>query len=80
MLEEQAYALVGVVLSFGALLVIHFLKDALDGEDWLIDTFKDSIPMLAVIPDANSPGRGYRKYSVGDGYRYKYQYTYTPKN
>lgn len=64
-------ALIGFVLCFGALLAIHFAKDALDSEDWLIEAYKDRIPMLAVIPDANSTGRAYKKYSAKYGYGYK---------
>ena len=63
-------ALIGFVLSFGALLVSYFVKDALDGEDWLIDNYKEKIPMLSVIPDANSSGKSYRKYSSKYGYGY----------
>ena len=65
-------ALIGFVLSFGVLLVIHFAKDALDGEDWLIEVYNEKIPMLAVIPDANSSGKSYRKYSKKYGYGYGY--------
>ena len=60
-------ALIGIVLSFGTLLIVHFSKNALDGEDWIIETYKEKIPMLAVIPDAYSAERKYRKY----GYKYK---------
>ena len=66
--------LVGLVISFVVLLVIHFSKDALDGEDWLIDSYKDKIPMLAVIPDANMSGKSYRKYYS------KHQYGYLKNN
>ncbi len=66
-------ALIGFVLSFGALLVVYFAKDALDGEDWLIDNYREHIPMLSVIPDADSSGKNYRKYSS------KYGYGYNPK-
>ncbi len=66
-------ALAGLVLSFGAILVVHFSKDSLEGEDWLIDAYKDKIPMLAVIPDANTAGKSYRKYYA------KHRYGYTPK-
>ena len=62
--------LVGVVLSFAALLIIHFSKDSLDGEDWLIDTYKDKIPMLATIPDANASGRSNRRYYSKHQYGY----------
>ncbi len=61
-------ALIGMVLSFGTLLVVHFAKDALEGEDWIIETYKENIPVLAVIPDASTANRAYKKY----GYKYKY--------
>ena len=63
-------ALIGFVLSFGALLVAYFAKDALDGEDWLIDNYREHIPMLSVIPDADSSGKSYKKYSSKYGYGY----------
>ena len=66
-------ALIGFVLSLGALLVAYFAKDALDGEDWLIDSYREHIPMLSVIPDADSSGKSYKKYSS------KYGYGYSPK-
>ena len=65
-------ALIGFVLSFGVLLVVYFIKDAIDGEDWLIDNYKDKIPMLSVIPDANSSSKGYKRYSSKYGYGYGY--------
>ena len=68
-------ALIGFVLSFGALLVAFFIKDALDGEDWLIENYKDQIPMLSVIPDANASAKGYKKYYS----KYGYGYGYNPK-
>ena len=73
-------ALIGAVFSFGTLMVVYFVKDELDSEDWLLETYKDNIPILSVIPDASNGRRGYRKYSVGYGYRYKYRRANTPKN
>ena len=63
---------VGLALSTIAICVIYFSKDTLDGEDWLIDTYKDKIPMLSIIPDSNNPGHSYKKY----GHRYGYNYTH----
>ncbi len=65
-------ALAGALLSFGILLVIYFSKDAIDGEDWLIDTYRENMPMLAVIPDANGSRSG-KKYGYKYGYRYGYK-------
>ena len=61
-------ALVGAILSIAAILIVYFSKDALDGEDWLIETYKDKLPMLAVIPDANSQSKSYRKKYANYGY------------
>lgn len=66
--------LVGFVISFAALLIAYFAKDSLDGEDWIIETYKDKIPMLAVIPDANMSSRTYRNYYS------KHQYGYLKRN
>ena len=62
--------LVGFVISFAVLLIVYFSKDSLEGEDWLIDSYKDRIPMLAVIPDANMSGKSYRKYYSKHKYGY----------
>ena len=58
-------AVVGFVLSFGVLLVVGLARDDLDSEEWLINIYGEKIPLLAVIPNAKSTGRGYRyaKYS-----------------
>lgn len=53
--------LIGAIVSFAVLLIIYFSKDALDGEDWIIETYRDKIPMLAVIPDAHTSGKSYKK-------------------
>ncbi len=64
---------VGVVLSVAAILLYEFLNDTIDSEDWVVTTFKDSIPLLAVIPETGSQnGRGYGRYS-----RYRSHYYYT---
>ncbi len=61
-------ALVGIVLSAGVLIAIALIKDVIDGEDRLILDYK--LPLLAVIPDANSRSGGYKKYSDKYGYGY----------
>ena len=67
-MEGTCGALVGAILSIAAILIVYFSKDALDGEDWLIETYKDKLPMLAVIPDANSQSKSYRKKYANYGY------------
>ena len=70
MLAVVLGAFVGALLSFAVLLIVHFSKDEIDGEDWIVNTYKDKIPVLAVIPDAGTAARAYKKY----GYRYGYDY------
>ncbi len=67
---------IGLVLSVGVILVIAIFKDVVDGEDRLIEDYKNKIPLLAVIPDANTRSGGYKKYSGKYGYGYgEYQNT-----
>jgi len=66
-------ALIGLILSLGVLLVVGFFKDSIDGEDFLISAYGEKIPMLAVIPDANSGGSYYKKYGKKYGYGYGYE-------
>ncbi len=65
-------AMLGAIISLAVFVVIGFFKDSIDGEDWLISEYKDRIPMLAVIPDANSSSGGYKKYAKRYGYGYGY--------
>ena len=51
---------VGVVFAIAVLVVLYLLNDTITSEEWIITTFKDRIPLLASIPDANaSSGSGY---------------------
>lgn len=64
-------AIIGLALGLGVTALLGFTNDSVESEKWLLETFKDEIPLLAVIPDSSS--RGY-KY---DKYKYKYKsYTY----
>lgn len=58
--------LVGMIVSMGVIAVIEiFFNDTLDSEDWIKETFGEDLPVLAVIPDANSAGDkkyGYHRY------------------
>lgn len=67
-------ALIGLILSFGTLIVIHFSKDSLESEEWLIETYKEKIPMLAVVPDANGSSHGYGRYTRKYSNHYKNYY------
>lgn len=70
-------AIIGLVISLAILLVFAFLKDAVDCEDYIINTYGQKAPMLAVIPDANSRTYGYRRYTKKYGYGYGYGYAPT---
>jgi len=47
-------AVIGLLLSCVAIVIAHFAGDYLQTEDWLITTYGENIPLLAVIPDASS--------------------------
>lgn len=63
---------IGFAVAAVVLIAISLFKDLIEGEDWLIETYKDKIPLLAVIPDANSPSGGYKRYAKKYGYGYGY--------
>lgn len=68
--------LLGLVLSAGIIILKEFLDDAIRSEDWLTQTFGDTIPLLSVVPDINDKGRQkYGKYS-----RYGYGYYASEKS
>ena len=64
---------VGAALSIVGVLLAYRFNSVIQSEDWLLGTFGDEIPLLAVIPDTNSKGR--RRYGRYGGY-YKYGYGY----
>ena len=56
-------AVIGILVSCVAVIIAHFASNRLQSEEWLITTYGDSIPLLAVIPDASSTEYRYdRKY------------------
>ena len=61
-------ALIGVVLSWGTMIIISFFNDTIESEDWLVNTFKEKMPVLAVIPDAADANSAYNKYTKKYGY------------
>ena len=63
-------AIIGLVISLGVLLVIGFFKDSIDGEDFLVSVYGDKIPVLAVLPDANTSSAYYKRYAKKYGYGY----------
>ena len=72
-------AIVGLVVSFFSMFILGFLKDTVDCEDYIISMYGDKIPVLAVIPDANTRNYGYRRYTKRYGYGYGYGYGYNPE-
>lgn len=64
-------AAIGLVLSCAFCFIYDVvINDTLQTDEWIEDTFKGDIPLLAVIPDVNySGGKGYRKYKY---YRHSY--------
>lgn len=61
-------ALIGIVLSWGTMIIISFFNDTIESEDWLVNSFKEKMPVLAVIPDATDAQSAYSKYTKKYGY------------
>ena len=61
---------VGFVVSLAVLVALAFLRDTMDSEDTIISAYGEKIPVLAVIPDANSGAAAYKKYSKKYGHVY----------
>ncbi len=57
---------IGAAISCVAIAVVHFTSNRMQSEEWLITTYGESIPLLAVIPDASSTDYKYNNkyYSV----------------
>lgn len=62
-------ALIGFAVSFGVIVIVGFMRNTIDSEDWLANNFGENIPVLAIIPDANNAKSTYGKYSKKYGYR-----------
>ena len=71
MLRTAFGGIIGLVIAAAVIIAISIFKDIIDGEDWLKETYKEKIPLLAVIPDANSSSGGYKKYARKYGYGYE---------
>jgi capsular polysaccharide biosynthesis protein len=61
-------ALVGFAASFGVVVLIGFMRNTIESEDWLASNFGEEIPVLAIIPDANDAKSTYGSYSKKYGY------------
>lgn len=60
---------IGVVLGAIYAIVVGLANDTIDSEDWLLQRYKDKIPLLSIVPDANADYKG--KY-----YKKQYGYSY----
>ena len=70
-------AAVGAVVGIAISLFLGIGSDVLDSEEWILQKYKESAPLLASIPDSvSSGGRGYYKYR----YKYKSYYNYSSKS
>lgn len=72
-------AAIGLVLSCVFFFVYDIIiNDTLQSEEWIEESFKGDIPLLAVIPDVNhASGKGYRRYKY---YRHSYYESHTDKD
>ena len=63
-------ALIGLVLSLGLVFVFDVvINDTLESEEWIINTYREEIPLLAVIPDVDeTSGKHYGKYYASHYY------------
>ncbi len=65
----------GLVLSMALIIVFGLNNDTIESESWVIQTFKDEIPLLTIVPDRYEKHDGkYDKYGKYSRYRSKYYY------
>lgn len=63
---------IGLILGFAYAIIVGMTSDSIESEEWLLQSFKDDIPLLSTVPDANSDNKGYYRYKYGSGkYGYK---------
>ncbi len=65
---------IGLVIGAVIAIISGLSNDTIESEDWLIEKYKDRIPLLSAVPDANigSKSAYYR-------YRYKYSRNYSSR-
>ena len=66
-------AALGLIAGAGIAILMGITNDVIYSDEWLLNKFKDEVPLLASVPDTNSTknGKGY--------YKYKY-YNYSRRN
>jgi len=65
-------ALLGLLLSMALTFIFDVLiNDTLESEEWVLNTYREEIPLLAVIPDVDDVGgRGYGRYYRSHYYKH----------
>ncbi len=70
--NTEKNVMVGFILGFfiaaAAVVLKELLDDKVQSENWLKQTFKDDIPLLANIPSTEHTDRGYDRYSRYSNY------------
>lgn len=61
--------LLGIIASAGVICLGYVFNDKLMSEQWLLENWKDEIPLLSVIPDVNDKRSG--RYSRYSDYEYR---------
>lgn len=64
---------IGLAFGIAVAILLEFLNDDIQSEEWLAATFGEDIPLLAVVPDGNYAGHSYYRY--GKYGKYKNYYT-----
>jgi capsular polysaccharide biosynthesis protein len=60
----------GLLLGMVVILLREMFDDNIQSEDWVKQTFKDEIPILAIIPSADRADQGYKGNRYGSYYRH----------
>ena len=63
---------IGLMCGFAYAIIAGVTNDSIESEDWLLQSFCDDIPLLAIIPDANSEQKGYYRYKHTHSKNYGY--------
>jgi capsular polysaccharide biosynthesis protein len=60
----------GLLLGMVVIVLREMFDDNIQSEDWVKQTFKDEIPILAIIPSADRADQGYKGNRYGSYYRH----------
>ena len=60
---------IGLIIGVAYAIIAGMINDTLDSEEWLLQKYKDKIPLIAVVPDSNYDHKSsYYKYGYGYSY------------